>query len=408
MRRSSQVTVVLLSFAIALTLAWLPPLGAQVAADEFYVQSVMPFTPGSDRYDVKIRNKRTGYVHSVTVTVEVAITLKVGDVVRERRDGGKVILEPVGGRPKLGDKTPPKHDPPKDDGAVTTYRFPVGVVCWIDAQHLPFVALEEELVAALAWQNRVIIGLEGTANSPPPHTLVPSVQKILETKQYRAVLWCQLQVDVDRATDRITQCQLTNEVLDPGWTPPFDIGKFKDKLPLELLKAVAPPMQVKEPQPGELSPISKIYTRQQHPNSPTRLPPNEQVVADGLIKFRAGKHTDEVGIRFAGSPFHVPWAWSALAVTYAGKREFHVYTRGAIFPSHRWYVAGVPVRTSLQTEVEMSDNEPTLTIGAPARIPQPEDDSRPGTPVWKHRYTLPSGKQQAIPLGLLPRGAKGH
>jgi hypothetical protein len=313
------------------------------------------------------------------------------------RDGNRIILVPAGGRPKDPAERP-------GEGAVTSYRFPVGVVCWIDAQHLPFIAPQDVAWAKVGWPNRVCIGLVATTNPPPPDAIF-NVPVFRNTRQFRAMMWGDLQVEVDRATDRVTRCRLTGEVLDPGWTPPFD----KKKVALgDLMEAAEPAIRDRQFYPGELSPVSKMYAQQRHPNSPLVLPADEQVVAEGLIKFRAGKHTDEVGIGKTESPFHVPWTWSALAITYAGKGEFRAYTRGAIFPTHRWYVGGVQVRTSLQAEVEMSDKEPALTTGAPADRPQADDDSRPGTSVTTHKYTLSAGKQLTIPLGLLPRAGNGR
>jgi len=60
----------------------------------FIVVSITAFNEVT--FDVKLKNPRTGYVHSVTVTVDIARLLHIGDRVRERRRRGEVILTPVG------------------------------------------------------------------------------------------------------------------------------------------------------------------------------------------------------------------------------------------------------------------------------------------------------------------------
>ena len=66
----------------------------------------------ADTYDVKLKNPRTGYVHSVTIYVDLMISLNlaIGDRVRERREGGQVILTRDGGTPTQ--PTPSKPNPP--------------------------------------------------------------------------------------------------------------------------------------------------------------------------------------------------------------------------------------------------------------------------------------------------------
>jgi TPR repeat protein len=308
---------------------------------------------------------------------------------------GKRVFPPVG-------PTPPAKPVPS-----TTYRFSVGVVAWIDSEHLPFIAPQDVAFAwdKRDWWNRVCIGLVGTTNNRPRGS-ISDLQEFRRAKQFRALMWGELYVKVDRATDRVIQCRLTDKVLDPGWTPPFNRGKVV--LGGDIARFGPPAMRDPKFYPGELSPVSNIYTRKRHPNSAITLPGNEQVVADGLIKFRAGNHTDELGIRECGSPFHVPWTWSELAITYAGNGTFRAYTRGAVFPTHRWYVGGYEVWTALQAEVRMNDRERVLTTGAPAAAPQPEDDSRPGTAVSTHRYTLPPGEQRTWSFGPAYRvGAPG-
>jgi hypothetical protein len=82
---------------------------APAGGDEFHVVSTTPVA--NDGYDVKLRNPRTGYVHSVTIYIEVGITLsfKPGDRVRKVQMGNRIVLVPVQARPAAND---PKPGPP--------------------------------------------------------------------------------------------------------------------------------------------------------------------------------------------------------------------------------------------------------------------------------------------------------
>jgi pimeloyl-ACP methyl ester carboxylesterase len=77
-----------------------PPLKGGVE-ESFIVVGITQFN--TDTYDVKLKNPRTGYVHSVTIYVDIIInlSLKIGDRVREQRKGGQVILARERGTPSL-------------------------------------------------------------------------------------------------------------------------------------------------------------------------------------------------------------------------------------------------------------------------------------------------------------------
>jgi len=95
----TSIAAALLAVAFAAAAAPEDPSGER---DSFIVVSITPFN--SVTFDVKLKNPRTGYVHSVTITIDVARLLHVGDRVRERRDGRQVILTPVG---------PPRQERPQ-------------------------------------------------------------------------------------------------------------------------------------------------------------------------------------------------------------------------------------------------------------------------------------------------------
>jgi hypothetical protein len=152
------------------------------------------------------------------------------------------------------------------------------------------------------------------------------------------------------------------------------------------------------------------------------------VLVNALIKFRAGKNTDEIGIKSVRSPFHVPWVWCEFVLTY-GKGEFKMYGKGSIFPSHAWYFNGKCVNVvgqasdasfpvtryaalpqvqiqrlpgahlravpppALTIAVKQLKIYPILATGAPAWGPQQplSDESSRKSPVDSHPYTVTGG-----------------
>jgi hypothetical protein len=103
-------------FLILLTAAsWHPPAGraAPQGDDSYVIVSMGPNGPGT--YDVKLKNTRTGYIHSLTLIAEIALRFVIGALVKERREGGRVVLVPVGGPPARPEPRPePRPQPPRD------------------------------------------------------------------------------------------------------------------------------------------------------------------------------------------------------------------------------------------------------------------------------------------------------
>jgi pimeloyl-ACP methyl ester carboxylesterase len=122
--------------------------------DEFYVNSVTPMGP--DTYDVKLKNPRTGYVHSVTIIIDI-LSIAVGDLVQQINQGGRVSLRTVrrGTTPAPSPPTnspPPTSRPPnpyecnlKDLAALVFARYgtgrPIGVVPLLDRPNTYLVLL---------------------------------------------------------------------------------------------------------------------------------------------------------------------------------------------------------------------------------------------------------------------------
>ena len=129
---------------------------------------------------------------------------------------------------------------------------------------------------------------------------------------------------------------------DPGFTPPFSLGSFRWRrsaarsIGWQAFKATWS-FAYHE---GELSPLSGVVPSGRHKNSTIiGVPATETVLANLLVKFRAGAITDSVGVSAVGCPYHVPWVWCETVLTYAAG-QFKIYGRGSIFPTHAWYLNG--------------------------------------------------------------------
>jgi hypothetical protein len=122
----------------------------------FIVVSVTDLGGGAE--DVKLRNPRTGYIHSVTiyidVTININVNINVGDRVREERDNGRVILIAdkgsggtggQGGPPPPAPSNPPdRRNPPRPQNpreqtpSLDGYKlYPIGVLQIVNANTPP-------------------------------------------------------------------------------------------------------------------------------------------------------------------------------------------------------------------------------------------------------------------------------
>jgi hypothetical protein len=263
------------------------------------------------------------------------------------------------------------------------------------------------------WIPKTYLGLAATCNEAPPATLedFPTYQK---ARDFRAMTYCHFRVAIDDKNDRVTGLQVVQALHDGGWTPPFSHANWPATIPVpDTWKSISYHQ-------GECSSISLVNTEARHRCSAiVAVPAHEMVLANMLVKFRAGTHTDDAGIKDVGSPFHVPWVWCEMLLTYAAG-GFKVYGRGSLFPSHAWYLGGRRIHTIGQVGDHMfplrrlvppwvpGPSSPirllpspgidqnglriyrVLASGAPARGPQaPLEDERSCTgAVDTHRYTV--------------------
>ena len=263
-------------------------------------------------------------------------------------------------------------------------KVSIACISWIDPSPLPKVGFWLFAGAATSWAKRVIMGLVATSN-PAPGPSVTSIAAFMRRKQYRALQSCVVELGpVVRISDRI---------LDPGWTPPFDKNKIDTSL--RVFAPSSPDFHA-----GEKSAISDIVLAHLHPSSSIVLKGGDKVIVSGLLKFRAGAITDKLGTDEAKSPVHVPWVWSEFALV-SNQSGHRLICRGAKFPSHAWYVDGKQVASTLQSLVTISEQDPILNTGRPATSIQSDaaTDKNAGS-VSHQADAIGAASQIDVPLTL--------
>ena len=260
----------------------------------------------------------------------------------------------------------------------------IASISWIDEKSVPKAGFWVVAGASISWSNRVVMGLVGTSNPEPPVKL-SSIAVFAASKEYRALLGCTV-------TYRPT-LRSTDEVIDPGYTPPFDKSKLDTRL-----RSIAPIPEDSAYYAGEKSPLSGVSVGKLHASSTLTVPQNFKVDVSALIKFRAGVHTDSIGVEKAKSPVHVPWVWCEFALVSQGSVS-RLLCNGSVFPSHAWYVDGKQVAKRLQDSVTTSNHDPILNVGQPANHSQASAESDKGAgPVSGQAYAVGAAKQIEVVL----------
>jgi|GEM_PF-3573335 len=261
-------------------------------------------------------------------------------------------------------------------------------VSWIDAEGLPDLSSFEGIISAvnLYWPLKVMVGLVGTSNPRPPKSLPANFRPSM---QFRSMT----------AFKIARNGEVSNSFLDSGYTPPVD----KTKLPL-YIKSFVPGGTTFYP--GQASAISGVLQGSLHPASTLSVPAGYNVLASVMIKFRAGPHTNKVGISLAKSPYHVPWVWCEHALIKQGDR-LALIANGSRFPSHAWYVNGESIGSLIQRPVTISDKEPALATGKPVvsgesldtTFGNPDNDKAPGL-IKSQPNTVPPRREAQIAINI--------
>ena len=214
------------------------------------------------------------------------------------------------------------------------FTIKVGSLSWIHQQVTPVLFLTDGKLYEPNWIPQTYIGLYATRNPAPGAALdLPGYRS---SKQFRAMTYAELVVETSDDGKSIVSVSASNTFCDPGWTPPFD------RTITLLTRVYVPEPSMKDPDfhAGELGNASAIVLRSRHPNSTiTASLPAANIVANGLILFRAGNKTDDIGVNVVKCPFHVPWVWCEWLLTYESG-QFSAYGTGSVFPTHTFYVNG--------------------------------------------------------------------
>src|SRR4030095_5968090 len=178
----------------------------------------------------------------------------------------------------------------------------VGTISWINDTPNPMYTAAQAVTLAPDWIPKTYLGLSATSNPATPATL-QDFKSYQRAKDFRALTYCHFAVDIDDGTDAVSGFSVFDAAHDGGWTPAFKMRSWPSTaLSLDMSIYSTTWHQ------GEYSPLSVVYTQSRHPNTTiTGVPKNENVLVNALIKFRAGTHTDNIGINEVHSPFHVPW-----------------------------------------------------------------------------------------------------
>ncbi len=326
------------------------------------------------------------------------------------------------------------------------------------------------------WLIKSYMGLMATTNAPPPAGPLDFAGYRVK-KDFRTLVWVDLQFDDAPGAGPVhasfVGSQSQSCIVDPGYTPPVDFNKvgaltlLKDALivreaenakanqdldaayeirdlarrylnlppqprgkPVELPygplgnKDTLANLQDRTSHAGEKSPLSAVHLDRMHPQSmfPT-LPPGERLIADGLIRFRAGEHTDDVGMKDAGAHFHVPWVWAEFLLTSLGGGRVRLRGAGSIFPTMAWYLDDRQVAAPHRQVGDSSWPQPfgaadprvlkiwpVLSSGAPKAMGEPpaKGDAAAGhgkAPVTSLPWTCPGGPWVDVQLTLKPSAA---
>jgi hypothetical protein len=262
----------------------------------------------------------------------------------------------------------------------------VGTISWINDTPNPMRYAIEAKILDPEWIPKTYLGLAATANQKPPPWVgdFPAYQR---SKDFRAMTYCRFRIETDDQSSEITRFEVLEAFHDGGWTPPFRLVYGTTALYPGLWGALLSNSWYQ----GEFSPLSRVYTESRHPNTALAGKGNGEVVlANSLIKFRAGSHTDDVGVNDVKCPYHVPWVWCEMLLTYSNGM-LNMYGTGSIFPSHAWYLDG----NLIETRAQVGDSIfPTVTIMAPPSfIPGP-----PGSP----RIVIPTNRIDVTALKIYP------
>ncbi len=312
----------------------------------------------------------------------------------------------------------------------------VGHVSWINNTPNPMSMSVDVLNWNPDWIPKTYMGLSGTSNTPPPDPLA-DFTSYQAGKNFRSMTYCEFSVKID-GNGKVVSFSVVKALHDAGWTPPFRILDWPFTAPLFWTSVWDTSYQK-----ADCSSLSLVATQARHNNSTiTTVPASETVLVNALIKFRAGQHTDDIGINEVHAAYHVPWVWSEFVLTWVEppspsmSGQFNMYCRGSILPSHAWYFNDKQVNSVIQagdstfpgTQPKLTRDSwgnpkstpgtiatdqllimPVLAKGVPAAQPQQplSDEAGRTGPVDTHLYAVTGNPVWSKQVASVSRGANG-
>ena len=306
------------------------------------------------------------------------------------------------------------------------YEVRVGVLGWIDVggpwpihEGGGLSAFPGQALAGLQHDTKGIIktymGLMATANTPPSASPL-DFAAYEKTKNFRAMIWARIGYEEGAPGQTgplgatYVGSEAASRIINPGYTPAVDFNKVGAMRFIPGWTDAGKHVADRFPYPAEPSPLSQIYNDRIHPNSVLGEPGRgERLIASGLLRFRAGPHTDSVGLSDANAQFHVPWVWAEFQLTSLGGGRVRLRGASSQFPTVAWYLNDLqqqPVHRQttdssfdwggMANEIQTSSLViwPVLAAGAPRSMTEPSlaDDAKfagQKKPVTRLPYTCP-------------------
>ncbi len=309
------------------------------------------------------------------------------------------------------------------------YSIRVGALGWIDkngpwpisAGNGAMAQIDQMRSGNFFWIVNTYMGLMATSNSAPSQSPL-DFKRYRARKDFRVMLWADLLFDgtpgTGSANARLAGPRSAALIVDDGTTPAVDphkvgaMGTLTTVLEVKdatldikdaVVRRVVHPFGGGAPspshadsdeqlqsmvdpnsQPAEHSPLSAISFTKQHDNTVfPGIPAGERLIMNAVHRFRAGPHTDRVGMSQAKAAFHVPWVWAEILLTSLGNGRVRLRGASSIFPTVGFYLNDLPVGMPHPQATDASFPPlgvlavqsmriwPVLSAGAPATMPEP-------------------------------------
>lgn len=272
------------------------------------------------------------------------------------------------------------------------------VIGWIDGSRVQAPAVPTD------WYGKTLKGLVGTSNPPPPDSL-GDIQAFLKQKQHRAAIHVNLALTVDSVAKSLHKVEVISKLLDEGWTPPMPAAMsavgwvLPLGIPFAMSPAEASALRDRTFYRGEKAGSSYVSVNEELgkiqlcKQTEIESPTGETPVMRAMIKFRAGKHTDHIGHDVIKCPYHVPWTWAEVLLTYR-KGELVVRANCATFPCFSFYLSGDVTNAGRKMDtlyLDGSQLRANIRVGKMGPDQIPDAGASLTKPMSEHEYAIKIG-----------------